>query len=239
VDGVIIEDDYDAEFRYDGHSTMCLQGDDPMRVALVGSVSRTLAPALRLGWVMPPMGLVRAVAELKRDDDLGSDTLTQLAFNRLLETGRYDKHLRAARDMYRQRRQQLVDELRAHLPHWAVMALPAGQHISVELPADLDEATLIEHARQRGLLVLGISSMRTMPGPAGLVLSFARLAGSIPEQVAQILAAAAHDCGGQTITPAQELIDLPWQPLGPPATVSATDYYDRTPNRVPKIVEAP
>ncbi|MFL6114548.1 MAG: PLP-dependent aminotransferase family protein, partial [Catenulispora sp.] len=133
ADGVIIEDDYDAEYRYDGRSTMCLQGEDPMRVALVGSTSKTLAPALRLGWIMPPMGLVRAVAELKRDDDLGSEVLTQLAFAHLLDTGRYDKHLRTTRDVYRHRREHLAGELGIHVPDWRIKGLAAGQHISVEL----------------------------------------------------------------------------------------------------------
>jgi GntR family transcriptional regulator / MocR family aminotransferase len=226
ADAVIIEDDYDAEFRYDGQSTMCLQGDDPMRVALVGSVSKTLAPALRLGWIMPPMGLVRAVAELKRDDDLGSETLTQLAFARLLHTGRYDKHLRTTRDQYRQRRQNLVQELRTHLRHWNVKGLAAGQHVSVELPADLDEASVAEQARQRGLLVLETSPMRTTPGPPTLVLGFARLTGSMPRQVAQTLATAAAACARQTTPQAQAPTGRTWQPSGPAATLSAIDYYD-------------
>jgi GntR family transcriptional regulator / MocR family aminotransferase len=225
TDGVVIEDDYDAEFRYDGRTTMCLQGDDPMRVALVGSVSKTLAPGLRLGWVVPPMGLVRAVAEVKRDADFGSDTITQLAFADLLASGRYDKHLRAARMRYSHRRGLLVAELARLLPDWTVGGLPAGQHLSVELAAGLDEATVADRARRRGLLVLEMRTMRTRPGPPALVVGFARLGGSMPRHVVEVLAAAAADARRDPGRPVAADPPTSWVPSGPASTVNAEDFY--------------
>jgi GntR family transcriptional regulator / MocR family aminotransferase len=218
----VIEDDYDAEFRYDGRATMCLQGDDPMRVALVGSASKTLAPGLRLGWVAPPMGLVRTVAETKRDDDFGSDVVTQLAFAHLLSSGSYDKHLRSARMTYARRRELLFRELSARLPDWKVLGLPAGQHVTVELPPPLDEAAVAAEARRRGLLVLEMAPMRTRQGPAAFVLGFARLGGTMPQHVVEVLAGAA--AAARTADRRR-----PSRPAGGPvASVNAEDFFPRS-----------
>ena len=105
--GTIIEDDYDAEFRYDRDPVGALQALAPDRVALVGSVSKSLAPALRLGWVVCPRALLEAVTEDKRLSDRGSPALEQLALAALIESGRYDRHLRQMRGVYARRRDTL------------------------------------------------------------------------------------------------------------------------------------
>lgn len=97
TDSVIIEDDYDAEFRYDRDPVGAVQGLAPERVAAIGTVSKSLAPSLRLGWVVCPPRLAEAVAKLKVSQDRGSPAIDQLALAALMESGRFDRHLRKMR----------------------------------------------------------------------------------------------------------------------------------------------
>ena len=108
ADGSILEDDYDAEFRYDREPVGALQGLAPDRVALLGTVSKSLAPALRLGWVVCPPRLAEWIADEKELDDRGSPGLDQLALARLIESGRYDRHLRRMRGVYSGKREALI-----------------------------------------------------------------------------------------------------------------------------------
>ena len=107
-DAFVVEDDYDAEFRYDRDPVGALQGLAPDRVALLGTVSKSLAPALRLGWIVCPTPLLAALTEDKRLSDRGSPTLEQLALATLIESGRYDRHLRHMRRVYAARRATLI-----------------------------------------------------------------------------------------------------------------------------------
>ena len=115
-DATILEDDYDAEYRYDRHPVGALQGLDPDRVVYCGSVSKTLSPALRLGWAVLPPRLREPVADARRRSDLGTAAFDQLALARFLERGEYDRHLRRTRAEYRRRRDTLVAALHEHLP---------------------------------------------------------------------------------------------------------------------------
>jgi GntR family transcriptional regulator/MocR family aminotransferase len=176
-DGTIIEDDYDAEFRYDRDPVGALQGLAPDRVALIGTVSKSLAPALRLGWVVCPHRMLDAAMEDKRLSDRGSPTLEQLALARLIESGRYDRHLRRMREVYGRRRDRLVATLAEYAPHVALHGLAAGFHAVASLRPDADEAAVVEAARARSIGLYGMSEYRPGPssGPPQIVLGFGNL----------------------------------------------------------------
>jgi GntR family transcriptional regulator/MocR family aminotransferase len=176
-DATIIEDDYDAEFRYDRDPVGALQGLAPERVALIGTVSKSLAPALRLGWVVCPARLLEAVSEDKRLSDRGSPTLEQLALATLIESGRYDRHLRHMRDIYAARRDTLVRTLAEHAPHVELHGLAAGFHAVARLRPDADERAIVEAAQARSIGLYGMSSFRLGggSGPPQLVLGFGNL----------------------------------------------------------------
>ena len=175
VDGIILEDDYDAEFLYERLPMSCFQGLAPTRVALIGSVSKTLAPGLRLGWAAAPPALLDALRAMKRDDDFGSSVLEQHALAQLLTSGAYDRHLRMLRRRYRARRDALLEAVAQQLPGWSVMGVAAGLHLLIEPPSAVDEAALVRQATALGLFVQGTQGMYgTLPPRPGLVLSYAR-----------------------------------------------------------------
>lgn len=176
VDAIVVEDDYDAEFRYDRDPVGCLQGLAPERVVLAGSVSKSLAPSLRLGWVLAPPWLAGRLRAARSLLDLGSPSLDQHALVRLMASGGYDRHLRQMRRHYRIRRDALVAALRSLLPEVRVHGVAAGLHVYVELPSGSDEAETVRAAAERGVAVNGVTPMRvSTPGPPALVLGYARL----------------------------------------------------------------
>jgi GntR family transcriptional regulator/MocR family aminotransferase len=180
--GVVIEDDYDAEFRYDREPVGCLQGVAPDVVALVGSASKALAPALRLGWLAVPPRLMAGVTRAKDHADHGGPALEQLAFAELLATGGYDRHLRAARRAYRGRRDAVLAALDRHLPRARVAGVAAGLHLVVELPATIDDAELVARAAAEGLGPWPLSALRVAgSGPPGLVVGYG---GHSPDELA-------------------------------------------------------
>jgi GntR family transcriptional regulator / MocR family aminotransferase len=174
VDGVIIEDDYDAEFRYDRDPVGSLQGLDPDRVVTLGTVSKSLAPALRLGWAVVPGAVVDVVAGEKQVADRGSSGIDQLALAALIESGRYDRHLRKMRVEYSRRRDVLVEALSTHAPAVRLSGLAAGFHAVAHLPDHSDEETVLEQALHRGVGLRGMSTYRSTGAkrPPQLVLGF-------------------------------------------------------------------
>ena len=176
-DGVIVEDDYDAEYRYDRPPLAAMQGLAPERVVYMGTVSKTLAPALRLGWLVLPARLVDAVVGAKALSDGGCPTLEQLALARLLDSGAYDRHLRTARRSYRARRDALVLALARHLPSARVTGLAAGLHACVRLERPVDGPKLLDAARAHsvGVYPLGYSFTEPRPVHDGLILGYANL----------------------------------------------------------------
>jgi len=188
-DAIVIEDDYDAEFRYDREPVGTLQGLAPERVATLGSVSKTLGPGLRLGWVLCPADLLDEVAAQKRADDRSSPVLDQLALARLIESGRYDRHLRRMRGVYAARREALIEALERHAPGVRPGGLAAGFHVVVPLPEGASEAGVVAAARDRSVGVYGMDENRFGPEPVApaLVLGFGALSeGAIERGIAAI-----------------------------------------------------
>jgi GntR family transcriptional regulator/MocR family aminotransferase len=173
--GLIIEDDYDGEFRYDRHPVGALQALAPEHVVYAGTVSKTLAPGLRLGWLVLPARLVGAVADAKSLEDSQTSTFTQLTLAEFIRSGAYDRHVRRARITYRQRRDRLVDALSGPAPGVRVTGIAAGLHAVAELPAGCSEDQVVEHAASRGLAIEGLGRYALRDGdrrPA-LVIGYA------------------------------------------------------------------
>jgi GntR family transcriptional regulator / MocR family aminotransferase len=192
VDGVVLEDDYDAEFRYDRNPVGCLQALCPQRVVLLGSVSKSLAPGLRLGWLVGPPALAEAARAARATSDLGSPVLDQYALAQLIASGAYDRQLRQLRRRYRVRRDALAAALARWLPGAVVHGVSAGIHLYVELPPDHDEAAVVQAAAERGVAVDGVAPMRiATAGPPALVLGFARLPEHRITEAIRLLAEAA------------------------------------------------
>jgi GntR family transcriptional regulator/MocR family aminotransferase len=173
---LVIEDDQRADFHFGRPALACLQGMRPAHVVLIGSVSMTLAPAMRLGWIVPPPQLLQAVAETKRDDDFGTGVMEQCVLASWLESGQYDRHVRSARRSNAMRRTALSEQLRQRFPRWPQHGIPAGLEILLELPEGISDRHVAAHARKLGLGLCALSPMRiSSAGAPGLVLSYARL----------------------------------------------------------------
>ncbi|MEU9315493.1 PLP-dependent aminotransferase family protein [Streptomyces sp. NPDC048295] len=172
--GLILEDDYDGEFRYDRQPVGALQGLDPERVVHLGTTSKSLAPGLRLGWMVLPESLVGEVAEAKGVSDWSSSALDQLTLAEFIGSGAYDRHVRSMRLRYRHRRDQLVAALAERAPDVRISGMAAGLHAVLELPEG-SEASVLRAAAWQGLAVEGISRFRhpdAAPGRDALVIGY-------------------------------------------------------------------
>jgi GntR family transcriptional regulator/MocR family aminotransferase len=145
-DAIAIEDDYDAEYRYDRAAVGALQGLEPERIVYAGSASKTLAPALRLGWLIVPHALVQPIRREKYLADQGTARIEQHAFADFIARGELDRHLRRMRARYRTRRDALVAALSQELPEARIKGIAAGLHVTVELPDGHDERAIKEAA---------------------------------------------------------------------------------------------
>ncbi|MFJ5899269.1 PLP-dependent aminotransferase family protein [Streptomyces sp. NPDC093064] len=166
--GLIVEDDYDGEFRYDRQPVGALQGMAPGQVAYLGTASKTLGPALRLGWMVLPPHLVDAVAEAKLHSDHHTETIGQLALAELIDSHAYDRHIRACRLRYRRRRDQLLDRLGPR----RVRGIAAGLHALVDVA---DEAETLARAEAVGLALGRLADHWHAPGeghPQGVVVGY-------------------------------------------------------------------
>lgn len=185
VDGVILEDDYDAEFRYDRQPVGSLQGLSPARVIALGSVSKTLAPAIRLGWVLAPDRFSAAIIEEKRLSSRGAPGLDQEALALLMESGRFDRHLRRVREIYRARRDVLAEEVRLAFGPGRLLGMEAGCHALLHLPDGSSEHAVAATAATMGVRVYPLARYRFATAgtpaesfPPALVLGF----GNVGEQ---------------------------------------------------------
>ena len=174
--GLVIEDDYDAEFRYDREPVRALQGLHPDGVIYIGTVSKTLAPALRLGWVVLPVPLVSEATATKRLLDDFSPTIEQLAFARMLDRGDYQRQIRKARAVYRARRDQLVALLAEHFPELTVSGVSAGLHVLLNLPGGVNDRELERSALETGVRVEALARYTIQDrGKRGLLLGYGRM----------------------------------------------------------------
>lgn len=171
--GFIIEDDYDAEHRYDRPPVPALFGALPDRVCYAGSVSKLLAPALRIGWLLVPATLHEAVVAAKRYEDLGNAVLPQLVLAELMASGDLERHLRLLRKRHVRRRDAMIQAIRTHLPTARVHGAAAGLHLTLTFPASLADVELAATALASGVKVQPLSWHRQTPGEPGLVLGYA------------------------------------------------------------------
>lgn len=172
---LIVEDDFDAEYRYDRVAVGALQGLAPERVLYIGSASKRLAPAMRLGWMLVPSWLAWDMVAAKAIEDGGSEVVGQLALCDFIVRGELDRHVRRMRLRYQQRHDAL---LRA-LAHWLPDALPgeaaAGLYELVELPEGVSESDLLATSAARGVGMEGLAWHRFSPGAPGILLGFGNL----------------------------------------------------------------
>jgi GntR family transcriptional regulator/MocR family aminotransferase len=162
-DAIALEDDYDAEYRYDRAPVGGLQALDGERIIYAGTTSKTLAPALRLGWLVVPPRLLEPVRVQQRLADFGSPRIEQHAFAEFLARGELDRHLRRMRGKYRARRDALVEAVRRELPEAEVCGVAAGLHVTLRLPAGLDEEAVRAAAERRGVGLTAMRSYRLTP----------------------------------------------------------------------------
>ena len=186
--GLIIEDDYDAEHRYDRPPVPALHAALPGQVCYAGSISKLLAPALRVGWILAPARYHDALVTAKRDADLGNAVLPQLVLAELMGSGELERHLRFLRRRHVRRRDAMIDAVAAHLPGARVHGAAAGLHLTLTFDAlpggtglpgaglpgtGPSDASLAAAALARGVKTQPLSWHRQRPGPPGLVLGYA------------------------------------------------------------------
>ncbi|WP_367044424.1 PLP-dependent aminotransferase family protein [Streptomyces sp. Je 1-332] len=173
--GLILEDDYDGEFRYDRQPVGALQGLDPDRVVYLGTASKSLAPGLRLGWMVLPAPIAAEVVEAKGGSEWACGALDQLTLAEFITSGAYDRHVRGARLRYRRRRDQLVAALAARAPEVRATGIAAGLHAVLELPPGT-ERSVVQAASWQRLAVQGLASFRhpaaSLPERDALVVGY-------------------------------------------------------------------
>jgi len=184
-DALVFEDDYDGEYRYDREPVGALQGLGAGRVVYLGSTSKTLVPALRLGWMVLPGDLAAVLADERGWTDGGSPVLDQLTLAMFIERGELDRHLRRMRLRYRRRRDALIAALERHLPELDITGAAAGLHITLALPEGADAAAIVDRAAARGVAVLGCA--RSL-----LFVGYANIADAAIEPAVAALAEAVH-----------------------------------------------
>ena len=177
ADRLIVENDYDAEFRFDRRPIGAVQGMAPEQTIYLGTASKTLAPGLRLGWIVAPARLSNPLATIKHQADGGSPAITQHALAGFVDCGDYDRHIRRCRHEYRRRRDALAAAVATELPELRLDGVAAGLHAILLLPDGTDDEALAARARGRGIGVRSLASYCLGAGPAqpGLVLGYSQI----------------------------------------------------------------
>jgi GntR family transcriptional regulator/MocR family aminotransferase len=161
---VLLEDDYDGEFRYDRQAVGALQALDPERIVYTGTASKSLAPGLRLAWMVLPQRLIEPVIAAKRTADFQTATLDQLTLAEFIASGHYDRHVRRSRLHYRRRRDRLVELLAVRAPDVKVAGISAGMHVLLDVPGDAED--IVARAGRQGLGLSSLSTYHFNPTPA-------------------------------------------------------------------------
>jgi GntR family transcriptional regulator/MocR family aminotransferase len=189
VDGLVIEDDYDSEFSYDGPALPVMQGSDRRRVALLGSMSRALTPTAQVGWVVAPPFWVEAVRAPYAPTS-APPALTQLALANFMESGAYDRHLRASRLRFRRRRDALLAALDRRLPGYEIRGTAVGLHLLLGLPDGTDMPALIAAAHHHDMEICDPAELYFHPAPpqSWLPLGYANLNDSLVDDAIALLA---------------------------------------------------
>jgi GntR family transcriptional regulator/MocR family aminotransferase len=172
---LVLEDDYDGEFRYDRRPIGPLQGLDPEAVVYAGTASKTLAPAIRLGWLVVPPRWRHKVVHQKELADWHSGALEQLALAEMLVTGAYDRHIRKMRRTYQQRRDSLLAALRVVKPELAVGGVESGLNLLIRVPEPHVERAALSAAQHAGVAIDGLATggyFENRPAP-GLLIGYA------------------------------------------------------------------
>ncbi|WP_194926048.1 PLP-dependent aminotransferase family protein [Catenulispora pinisilvae] len=188
VDGLVIEDDYDSEFSYDRQALPAMQGTDPHRVALIGSMSRTMTPTVNVGWVVAPRRWLDSVRSEPRMAAT-APALNQLALAHFIESGAYDRHLRSSRQRFRARRDALVTALTPALPGAAIGGRQGGLHLLLDLPPGASARRIIQAAERRGVELCDLNLLR-LAGPADdrqLMLGYGNLADAQVAEAVRVL----------------------------------------------------
>jgi GntR family transcriptional regulator/MocR family aminotransferase len=195
--GFVLEDDYDGEFRYDRAPIGALQSLDPERVIYFGTSSKSLAPALRIGWMVVPEAILPAVLEAKGRVEVVS-VLDQLTLAEFIDSGLFDRHIRSRRNNYRRRRDRLIDALAQHVPQASVRGMAAGLQVLLQLPPGT-EAAVVSAATSHGLAVSGLAEFRydgtEFDGEStdGLVVNFSAISDSTWDRALELLIDAVGD----------------------------------------------
>ena len=177
ADAMIIEDDYDGEFRYDGQPLESLQGlDSNGRVIYVGTFSRTVFSALRIGYMIVPRPMIAAFTAAKWLCDRHTATLEQQALAEFISLGAHERNLRRVRRANAHRRAALLEAAKQHLPRDTTLTGDgAGAHVVLWLPDRLSEAEAIARAAARGVAVYGVSGYFIGPPRPGLLLGYSQM----------------------------------------------------------------
>ncbi len=171
--GIVIEDDYDGEFRYDRQPVGAMQALAPEHVIYAGTASKSLAPGLRLGWLVLPGSLIEPVAEAQALAVRNLSAIEQLTLAELIASGAYDRHIRRSRLSYRRRRDRLLTAVARRIPHAQITGIAAGLHALLTLPDRYDEADIIARAARHSLALQGLSSFtNAKPPTTALVIGY-------------------------------------------------------------------
>jgi GntR family transcriptional regulator/MocR family aminotransferase len=185
---LIVEDDYDSEYRYDRVAVGALQGLAPERVAHIGSASKRLAPGMRLGWMLLPSWLAWELTAAKAIEDAGSEAIGQLALAEFIARGELDRHIRRMRLRYESRRETLLRAVERWMPGARASGADAGLFELVELPKDIEESRLLRAAGERGVGAEGLALHRfATDGPPGVLLGYGSMSEPAIEQGVRLL----------------------------------------------------